>query len=164
MRPTGRGGRGNVAITGSEPLQADRHLIVFPPGEPSQWTHEIWKWGGESTVSNLYGTGRICALIESSLILAWVEVTLQITGGASGGEGPQLVMESEKNCMGEESLESAHTNVWPLSVSEQKRLWLKNKLGFLLQARRTKCRQSASQLCHQSSSSFEIPTGDLLGC
>lgn len=118
----------------------------------------------KSTVSNLYGTGRICALIESSLTLAWVEVTLQITGGASGGKGPQLVMEGEKNCMGEESLESAHTNVWPLSVSAQKRLWLKNKLRFMLRARCTKCRQSASQLCHQSSSVWDSsrrPAGTL---
>lgn len=104
--------RENMAITGSEPLQPDsRHLIVFPPGEPSQRTHEIWKGRKKSAVSNLYSTGRICILIESSLILAWVEVTLQVTGGASGGggKGPQLIIEGEKNGTGE-SLANTHTN------------------------------------------------------
>lgn len=44
------------------------------------------KSGGKkkSSVSNLCSTGKICVLIESSLILAWVEVTTNHRGATRG--------------------------------------------------------------------------------
>lgn len=76
------------AITTRQTLNGLHPLMSRP-----QRTHEIQK-GREKKkkkwpVSNLCSAGRICVLIESSLILAWEEVTLQIVGGAIPPEPPK---------------------------------------------------------------------------
>lgn len=106
-RTAERGGEGECghyevrAITSRQTLNR-----LFPPVSHLKGAMKCEK-GGESTVPNLSSTGRICALIESSLIFAWVEVTLQITEGASGEGGGvhSSLWRGKKNvCGGERAL------------------------------------------------------------